>query len=226
VYVAGVSVGKMVYVAGAGPVGICCAASCVLLGAAVVIVGDINPSRLESVARLGSAVKTLDLSKIGSKTADLKAAIHSIIGRETVDCSCDCVGFESCGHGKESNTEQSNIVLNSCFSITKAGGRIGIPGLYPPEDPQSNDPQAKQGLLKLKFGEAWSKSIKIEMGQCPVLTYHRELMLSILHSRISVSSALNVKVISLEEAPEAYKRFNAGEAAKYIIDPHHSIPTL
>jgi glutathione-independent formaldehyde dehydrogenase len=37
-----VRVGSIVYVAGAGPVGLCAAASCFLLGAAEVIVGDPN----------------------------------------------------------------------------------------------------------------------------------------------------------------------------------------
>ena len=43
---AGVTTGSIVYVAGAGPVGLACAASCHLLGAAVVIVGDMIPERL------------------------------------------------------------------------------------------------------------------------------------------------------------------------------------
>src|SRR6201995_1737553 len=43
---AGVTTGSMVYVAGAGPVGLACAAACQLLGAAVVIVGDMIPERL------------------------------------------------------------------------------------------------------------------------------------------------------------------------------------
>src|SRR6201989_2690598 len=39
---AGVGPGTTVYVAGAGPVGLACAAACQLLGAAAVIVGDLN----------------------------------------------------------------------------------------------------------------------------------------------------------------------------------------
>src|SRR6267378_2737632 len=45
-YTAGVTSGSIAYVAGAGPVGLACAASCLLLGAGVVIVGDLNPQRL------------------------------------------------------------------------------------------------------------------------------------------------------------------------------------
>jgi len=220
---AGVTVGKIVYVAGAGPVGICCAASCVLLGAAVVVVGDMNTSRLSNISKLSPAIKTLDLTKVGSKPEDLKAALKSLIGRDQVDCSCDCVGFESCGHGSQSSDERSDIVLNSCFAITKAGGKLGIPGLYPPADPEGKTPALKEGILPLKFGSAWSKSIQIAMGQCPVMSYHRELMLSIIHSRIKVSDVLNAKVIRLEDAVEAYKKFNAGEAVKYVFDPHKYI---
>jgi glutathione-independent formaldehyde dehydrogenase len=43
---AGVGPGTTVYVAGAGPVGLACAAACQLLGAAAVIVGDLNKDRL------------------------------------------------------------------------------------------------------------------------------------------------------------------------------------
>src|SRR5271170_618316 len=46
-YTAGVTTGSTVYVAGAGPVGLACAYSSLLLGAAVVIVGDMNPERLK-----------------------------------------------------------------------------------------------------------------------------------------------------------------------------------
>src|SRR5206468_9497558 len=53
---AGVGPGSTVYVAGAGPVGLACAASCHLLGAAVVIVGDIIPERLVQAKSFGREV--------------------------------------------------------------------------------------------------------------------------------------------------------------------------
>src|SRR5438034_3773816 len=51
---AGVGPGSIVYVAGAGPVGLACAASAHLLGAAVVIVGDLIQERLAQ-AQIGRA---------------------------------------------------------------------------------------------------------------------------------------------------------------------------
>src|SRR6059058_3236049 len=58
---AGVGPGKIVYVAGGGPVGLACAASCHLLGAAVVIVGDLIPERLAQARSFGC--ETVDVSK-------------------------------------------------------------------------------------------------------------------------------------------------------------------
>ena len=59
---AGVGPGSIVYVAGAGPVGLACAASCHLLGAAVVIVGDMIAERLEQAKSFGCEV--IDVSKV------------------------------------------------------------------------------------------------------------------------------------------------------------------
>src|SRR6201747_381976 len=50
---AGVTTGSIVYIAGAGPVGLAAAAGAQLLGAAVVIVGDMIPERLAAAKRFG-----------------------------------------------------------------------------------------------------------------------------------------------------------------------------
>ena len=60
-FTAGVTTGSTVYVAGAGPVGLACATSCHLLGAAVVIVGDVNAERLAQAASFGSNPHQLGL---------------------------------------------------------------------------------------------------------------------------------------------------------------------
>src|SRR6202041_580178 len=58
---AGVGPGATVYIAGAGPVGLACAAASQLLGAAVVIVGDLIPERLAQARSFGC--ETVDVSK-------------------------------------------------------------------------------------------------------------------------------------------------------------------
>jgi len=57
---AGVTTGSTVYVAGAGPVGLAAAYSAQLLGAAVVIVGDLNADRLKQAESFGC--ETVDIS--------------------------------------------------------------------------------------------------------------------------------------------------------------------
>jgi glutathione-independent formaldehyde dehydrogenase len=71
---AGVGPGMIVYVAGAGPVGLACAAACQLLGAAVVIVGDMIPQRLAQARSFGC--ETVDLKK----KATLGQQIEQILG--------------------------------------------------------------------------------------------------------------------------------------------------
>lgn len=213
---AGVGPGSIVYIAGAGPVGLACAASCHLLGAAVVIVGDMNTERLKQARSFGC--ETIDLSK----DTPIEEQIASITGSPEVDSFVDCVGFEAKGHGKDGG-EQPAIVLNQAMAVTRAGGKIGIPGLYVTEDPGASDKAAQNGNLKIRFGLGWAKSHSFHTGQCPVMRYHRQLMNAILYDKIEIAKAVNVQIISLDEAPKGYKEFDKGAAKKFVIDPHGMI---
>ncbi len=211
---AGVGPGMIVYVAGGGPVGLACAAACQLLGAAVVIVGDMIPERLKQAKSFGC--ETVDLKQAGS----LPEKIEKIVGVPEVDCAVDCVGFEARGHGEHSAKEHPATVLNALMELTRAGGGIGIPGLYVTEDPGAQDANAKTGTLGIRIGLGWAKSHTFATGQCPVMRYHRQLMQAILHDKTQIAKAVNVTVISLEEAPQGYKDFDKGAAKKYVLDPH------
>ena len=108
---AGVGPGSIVYVAGAGPVGLACAASCQLLGAAVVMVGDMIPERLAQAKSFGC--EPIDLRK----DATLSQQIEQIVGEPVVDSAVDCVGFEAHGHGKDAGVERPATVLNSLQEV-------------------------------------------------------------------------------------------------------------
>src|SRR6201991_4162669 len=107
---AGVTTGSTVYVAGAGPVGLAAAHSAQLLGAAVVIVGDLIPERLEQARSFGC--ETIDISK-GDPTDQLA----SLLGEERasaitpprsipeVDAGVAAVGFEARAHGEHAGEE-------------------------------------------------------------------------------------------------------------------------
>jgi glutathione-independent formaldehyde dehydrogenase len=112
------------------------------------------------------------------------------------------------------------VVLNQVQTITRAGGSLGIPGLYVTGDPGASDPEAQEGTLKIRFGLGWAKSHAFFTGQCPVKKYNRGLMMSILHDRAHIADAVNATVITLDEAPEGYQDFDKGAAKKYVIDPN------
>jgi glutathione-independent formaldehyde dehydrogenase len=212
-FTAGVTTGSTVYVAGGGPVGLACAASAQLLGAAVVIVGDMNPERLAQARSFGC--ETIDLRQSG----ELPDMIAQIVGEPVVDAAIDCVGFEARGHGAGAG-EAPATVLNDVMSITQVGGRVGIPGLYVTGDPGGVDENAKIGQLGVRIGLGWAKSLSFTTGQCPVMRYHRQLMNAILHDKVQIAKAVNATVISLEEAPQGYVDFDKGAAKKFILNPH------
>ncbi len=214
---AGVTTGSTVYVAGAGPVGLACAAACHLLGAACVIVGDMNPDRLAQARSFGCEMVDL------RKTDKLGDQIEQILGVPEVDCAVDCVGFEARGHGAHSSKEAPATVLNSLMQVTRAAGGVGIPGLYVTDDPGGIDENARSGNLSIRIGLGWAKSLHFMTGQCPVMKYNRALMMAILYDKIKIAKAVNVQVITLDDGPQGYKDFDKGAAKKFVIDPHNSI---
>ena len=212
-FTAGVTTGSTVYVAGAGPVGLACAASAQLLGAAVVIVGDLIPERLEQARSFGC--ETVDLRN----DAPLPEMIAQLLGEPEVDAAVDCVGFEAHGHGSTAG-EAPATAFNDTMAITRAAGRVGIPGLYVTHDPGGIDEKARVGQLDIRIGLGWAKSLSFVTGQCPVMRYHRQLMMAILHDRVQIAKAVNATAISLQDAPEAYREFDQGVAKKFVLDPH------
>ena len=212
-FTAGVTTGSTVYIAGAGPVGLAAATSAHLLGAAVVIVGDMNADRLAQARTFGC--ETVDLTS----DTPLPDMIADIVGEPEVDAAVDAVGFEARGHGAGAG-EAPATVLNDIMTITRAAAGLGIPGLYVTGDPGGIDEDAKVGSLKLRIGLGWAKSHHFQTGQCPVKKYNRQLMMAILHDKVHIGKNVNATVIPLDDAPKGYADFDRGAARKFVLDPH------
>ena len=120
-YTAGVTTGSTVYVAGAGPVGLAAAYSAQLLGASVVIVGDMNADRLAQARSFGC--ETVDLTRCRHAGRQ----IEEIVGEPEVDAAVDAVGFEARGHGKDA-AEAPATVLNDIMADRAGRRRAGHPG--------------------------------------------------------------------------------------------------
>ncbi|MBA3266281.1 MAG: formaldehyde dehydrogenase, glutathione-independent, partial [Nocardioidaceae bacterium] len=164
--------------------------------------------------------ETVDVSK--GEPAD---QIEQILGEPEVDCAVDAVGFEARGHGKDAEHEAPATVLNSLMEITRAGGGLGIPGLYVTGDPGGVDESAQVGSLSIRLGLGWAKSHSFMTGQCPVMKYHRGLMMAILNDRVQIAKAVNATPISIDEAPRGYEEFDAGASKKYVLDPNGYLGT-
>ena len=212
-YTAGVTTGSTVYVAGAGPVGLAAAHAAQLLGASVVIVGDMLDARLAQARSFGC--ETVDLTQSGT----LSEKIEQIVGEPEVDAAVDAVGFEARGHGKDA-AEAPATVLNDIMSIARVGAGLGIPGLYVTGDPGAMDEDAKIGQLGVRLGLGWAKSHRFTTGQCPVKRYNRQLMNLILSDKAQIAKAVNATVLGLQDAPRGYSDFDQGAARKYVLDPH------
>jgi glutathione-independent formaldehyde dehydrogenase len=211
-----VGTGSTVYIAGAGPVGRCAAASAQLLGASCIIVGDENKERLALVKKAGYEVVDTSLD------TPVQDQIEAILGQRWVDAGVDCVGLECHGYGVRSRINEQEAVINTLIEVVKPAGAIGIPGVYTDMDPEAPTELNKQGKMALAFPKSWVKSPSFAAGQTPVMRYNRDLMMAILWGRMPYLAALlNTEVISLDEAPEAYKVFHDGSPKKYVIDPHN-----
>ena len=212
-YTAGVTTGSSVYIAGAGPVGLAAAHAAQLLGASVVIVGDMIESRLNQARSFGC--ETVDLAQSGT----LPEQIEQILGEPEVDAAVDAVGFEARGHGKDA-AEAPATVLNDIMGVARVGAGLGIPGLYVTGDPGAVDDDAKIGQLGVRLGLGWAKSHTFTTGQCPVKRYNRQLMNLILSDKAQIAKAVNATVLRLDDAPRGYRDFDQGAPRKYILDPH------
>jgi glutathione-independent formaldehyde dehydrogenase len=189
-----------------------------LLGASCIIVGDMKAERLELVRSAGYEVVDL------AKKTPLPDQIEAILGEREVDCGVDAVGFEAHGHGIESDEERPEAVLNALMEVVRAGGGMGVPGVYAEGDPKAKTREAKQGKMLLDFGKSWIKSPTIVAGQAPVMRYNRHLMHAILWGRMDyLNDVIATEVISLDDAVDAYRIFDDGSPKKFIIDPHGSM---
>jgi len=155
-----------------------------------------------------------------STNTSVAEQVEQIVGVPEVDSAVDCVGFEARGHGADAKREAPATVLNSLMELTRAGGRLGIPGLYVTGDPGGIDDNAKIGRLSIRIGLGWAKSHVFTTGQTPVMKYNRQLMQAILFNKIKIAKAVNVTVIRLDEAPQGYRDFDRGAAKKFVLDPH------
>jgi len=205
-----VSPGKSVAVYGAGPVGLMAAHSALLRGASQVFVVDKEADRLALAGSIGAT--PVDLAAV-----DPIEFITDATDGFGVDCGVEAVGYQAHDqHGKE----HPELVMDNLVEVVRATGHIGVVGVYVPEDPAAADKGAKTGHVGFNYGLAFEKGISIGSGQTPVKKYNRELRDLIIHGRAKPSFIVSHE-LGLDEAVDAYKRFDAREEGwtKVLLHP-------
>lgn len=194
---AGVVPGDSVVIYGAGPVGLMAALSATIKGAGKVMVVDRHPDRLRLAEEIGaipiddSAVDPVELVK--EETMGLGA-----------DRGCECVGYQA--HDPQGD-EHPNMTLNRLVDSVRFTGGIGTVGVFVPQDPGGPDDMAKQGQVAFDYGMHWFKGQTLGSGQCPVKKYNR-LLRDLIAGGKATPSWIVSHELPLEDAPEAYQRFD------------------
>lgn len=213
--------GESVAVFGAGPVGLMAAYSAHLRGASRIYVVDKVPERLAAAKKIPGA------TPIDFSAGDAVEMIIKENGGKMVDRSVDAVGYQAVGSGQDEG-EVPNVVLEQCIKVTRPTGGIGVPGLYVPSDPGAPDEKAARGMMLMSFGKLFEKvrdllsffelrlvewyvdlqqGLTIGTGQCNVKKYNRYLRDMIISGQADPSFVVSHE-IGIEEAPQAYKKFD------------------
>jgi len=207
---AGVMPGESVVIYGAGPVGLMAACASVLKGASQVMVVDTHKDRLKLAEKVG-AIAIDDTEGNGVER------IMELTGGKGADRGCECVGYQCCGMHKE---EVPNLTMNNLVQTVKATGRIGVVGVFLPEDPNAQDKLAKRGQIAFDFGQFWFKGQSMATGQANVKAYNRQLSRLIEHDKVKPSWIVSHQ-LPLEQAPEAYDSFDKRKSGwtKVVLKP-------
>ncbi len=223
---AGVVPGSTVAVYGAGPVGVMAVYSAVLRGASEVYCIDRVPGRLEKARQAGGIPINIDdgdpVEQVMQMRRDsgLQGALRP--GEDKmggVMHGVEAVGFQA---RSDADASQENPVqpLEDLIRLVNPTGQIGIVGVYPAQDPDGVDEAAKQGRYQISLGQAFTKGLRIGMGQAPVKRYNEYLRDLIIVGRAKPSFVISHR-LPLDAAPDAYKNFDArgSEYTKVILKP-------
>jgi len=210
VEMSGMLPGETIVIFGGGPVGQMAALSAITKGAAKVMVVDRHPDRLQLAEKIGAM--TIDDSKVNP----VEAVMEETKGLGA-DRGCECVGYQA--HDPQGH-ENNSLTLNDLVESVRFTGGIGTVGVYVPQDPGAPDDLSRQGKSRYEFGNFWFKGQHMGTGQCPVKRYNRHLRNLIAQNKVKPSWIVSHN-LPLDQAPDAYKHFDAREQGwtKVVLHP-------
>ncbi len=207
---AGVAPGDSVVVFGAGPVGVMAAYSAALRGASKVMLVDRHPDRLALAGKFGAI-------PLDDTRGDIVEQILDQTGGEGADKGCECVGWQA---HDPSGREHPEMTMNNLIHSVRATGRIGVVGVFVPQDPNSPDALGRRGQLAFDMGLFFAKGLGMGSGQADVKAYNRQLRDLIAADKAHPSFLVSHE-LPLRDAPEAYRHFDERDEGwtKVILKP-------
>jgi threonine dehydrogenase-like Zn-dependent dehydrogenase len=205
-----VGTGDSVVVWGAGPVGLMAAMSAQLRGADQVFVVDRQPDRLRLAEKIGAVA-------VDDSAGDAVQQVLDATRGEGADKGVEAVGYQAHDH---SGDESPGLTINSLIQAVRPTGRIGVVGVFVPEDPSAGDDLAKEGKFAFDFGTFFFKGQAMGTGQANVKQYNRGLR-NLIHRGKLQPSVIVSHELNLDEAAEAYQHFDDREDGwtKVLLHP-------
>ncbi|RYP64516.1 hypothetical protein DL770_009181 [Monosporascus sp. CRB-9-2] len=205
---AGFRAGDTVAIFGAGPVGLMAAYSAIIRGASTVYIVDYVPERLRLAESLGAV-------PINFREAD---PVEQILAREPngVARSVDAVGYEQLDRDL---TVAPATIIHNMLAVTSSGGGMGTVGVYNPESGNTDSAPrggTVQAHVNFSMSDFFFRELKWEAGPSRPIDLAPELTHLVASGRARPGFLVS-DVISIEEAPEAYARFERRETTKVVI---------
>ncbi len=205
-----VGTGDSVVIWGAGPVGLMAAMSAQLRGADQILVVDRQPDRLRLVDKLGA-------TPVDDSAGDAVKQVLDATRGEGADKGVEAVGYQAHDHLGD---EWPGLTINSLIQAVRPTGRIGVVGVFVPEDPSASDDLAKKGQFAMDFGTFFFKGQAMGTGQANVKQYNRGLR-NLIHQGKLQPSVIVSHELNLDQAADAYQRFDDREDGwtKVLLHP-------
>ena len=205
-----VGTGDSVVIWVAGPVGLMAALSAQLRGADQVLVVDRQPDRLRLAEKIGA-------TPVDDSAGDAVQQVLEATRGEGADKGVEAVGYQAHDHHGQ---ESPGLTINSLIQAVRPTGRIGVVGVFVPEDPSAQDDLAQEGKFAFDFGTFFFKGQAMGTGQANVKQYNRGLR-NLIHRGKVQPSVIVSQELSLDQAAEGYQRFDDREDGwtKVLLHP-------
>lgn len=207
---ADVGIGESVVIYGAGPVGLMAAMSARLRGADQIFVVDRQSDRLKLAETIGA-------TPIDDSNGDAVQQVLDLTRGEGADKGVEAVGYQAHDHHGH---EKPGMTINSLIQAVRPTGRIGVVGVFVPEDPQAADDLAQKGRFAFDFGTFFFKGLTMGSGQANVKQYNRQLRNLIHQGKLNPGLIVSHEM-NLDDAAEGYKHFDDREDGwtKVLLHP-------